>query len=851
MATLAQKPRWYVDLEGQPDFVGPGDFVPGDFVTDGGSMFISTVDSDAGTDPRYGLIAERLEVTQRQSDPIYRTLEPTRVSVSLQNLNGALTAVFGADPRGANLVVRRADEADGYLATRFMGQVSQPRLGDHLILEAEDLKVSVLQDEIPKGTVTNELFPDAPDLGKPLLVVFGNATNVPLWHIRDDRELNVNYYLAPRAAGGGSLTFNLLKSDGVGGQQFEEITPAEYTVLTSLPEYPGFTIVSFVKRQERHNSDELHLIYADISTPAIDRNSSRVRKNILTNTSWGLGQPVNAASFTAAETLVDPATTSLFADGIIGLNGPEPALDVLRLLGQFADQWLTMNEDGEWVEHVDTYTPDVELVLRDGVGDGVRNIVAIGEVTPRPTDQLIRAVSIEYRLGFDGTPLHTITRNVTLPSNFGSTHGRVLVLDGRFVTNHVTADKIAYRRMARINFTDRSVRVTCQQDARAIEYGHVVSLTYAPRGINGAICETFSVTDGLDEVVLDLWVGTQALYDAIYTYVAGPLPSESEIDPIVDFSNTAPSPPTLLSVLTEGAPLATDGTARPFVVLRYTTPSVNFSHSVVYYADLADSKIMASGNMLGAGVVDARLDGFTAGHTYVFRAESFNRFGLTSNPGGPIVFWLAPGDKDGPALPTGLALVDKKLTTAVLKWTPSPEKDVRGYNWQQHTGANGSGSLIASGFVEGATLPVQAGSAGYSSTHYRVQAVDFTGNTSGIVAGAGTPTWTASLAVTFGRAVGTDIDDLEITEPKLGPLAVTTGKRQPLLVEPHAYSLNPGEFTSTPKSHSLGVIPNITIDSGNPNVVCWATNITASGFNITLLNAAAGVRTGTAVFYFW
>ena len=130
------------------------------------------------------------------------------------------------------------------------------------------------------------------------------------------------------------------------------------------------TTIRFPVRQVNF-SNAFHAIFADVTGLSAERNFARAIRTILSDTTYGLSQSVNAASFDAAEALIDPVTgtavTGLYLDGAFATA--RAASDVLRDLLLVRGMRMGMNASGEWTLTVDTEQTDIRMVLSDGTAE--------------------------------------------------------------------------------------------------------------------------------------------------------------------------------------------------------------------------------------------------------------------------------------------------------------------------------------------------------------------------------------------------------------------------------------------------------------------------------------------------
>src|SRR5574337_1415976 len=97
------KPRWRLRLTEKPAFSSE---FSSEFAITSTTLFHATADSSWDAARAYERrIVQRLALTRRQSDPIYRSIEAQTATVELANADGALAAAFATDLRGDALAV--------------------------------------------------------------------------------------------------------------------------------------------------------------------------------------------------------------------------------------------------------------------------------------------------------------------------------------------------------------------------------------------------------------------------------------------------------------------------------------------------------------------------------------------------------------------------------------------------------------------------------------------------------------------------------------------------------------------------------------------------------------------------
>jgi len=445
-------------------------------------------------------------------DSFSGTTGQARVAVRIANADQAHDVLHTTDRRGQTLTLTRYDEESGTAVEEFSGRVSTTRMGEGWVeLEAAAPDLAPLETLVPKGTVAAATFANAKDLGATIPVVFGNVERHWCPYVNDDRTNDQYDYLVGR----GALTVDQmyrLAGDGT----LHKIETSEYTVETTR--YAGLTTVRFPRRQVDWQN-ALFRLYADVTGLSAERNFARAVKTLLSDSTYGLGQSVNTASFTTAEAQIDPTTGTetidLYCDG--ALSEPRAAGDVLRELMMVRGLRLSMNADGEWTVAVDAQQADVRMAVRDGTGAGERNLLAV--VTPRerpPLEQGVKDLLLDY--SWDALSGYRLRATRTV----AATYGRDLLLQSRFIRQPVTADRVAHYLKQRELYGNEVLDVQVTQEARQAAPGERVTLTYAPLGYSSAPMEVRQVSKQLERISARLAPWSTEFY----TYTCGALPTD-------------------------------------------------------------------------------------------------------------------------------------------------------------------------------------------------------------------------------------------------------------------------------------------------------------------------------------
>ena len=510
------KPTWLVSLTlSPPRWAQTGLFQA--TMIQGGELDSTTLSAFSSLDLAvsgtlyHGRLANDPSVQKEFVETFWGWSEVARVTVRLANADHLLDPLYAGDVRGAVLTLTRYDRQSANTLTEFTGKVEQVVMEeDGLELIAVSPDLSIFEQEIPKGIVDVTTFPNPVDIGQTIPVIFGNVQRHRLVYVNDNTGGTVFDYLVGR----GSLTVTAVYRNGP-NDTLHTVGASEYTLETDR--YAGFTTIRFTTRQVDF-SNNFHRLYADVTGLSAERNFARAVKTLLSDSTYGLGQSVNAASFTTAEGQIDPATgtevTGLYCDG--AMSEARPAADLLRQLLLVRGMRLEQNASGEWTVTVDTQQANTRLALRDGAGDGERNLIRVGPRYRIPTGDAIR----RYRLRFKGDPIHPVRLEVSRAVTGG--YGSDRVLEHDFLRDSTAADKVIDYLAKREAWGQDRVEVEMTQEARQLGPGELVTLTHAPTGFTGETLEVRRLDKRLTSIsaLLSLW------NSSMYTYTPAILPGD-------------------------------------------------------------------------------------------------------------------------------------------------------------------------------------------------------------------------------------------------------------------------------------------------------------------------------------
>ena len=493
----------------------------------------------------HGRLLDDPVVEQGFFDAFWGVTQVTTVRFRLANADNALDLYHTRDVRGTSVTISRYDEISGTTITEFTGKISTTELGEgYLGVEATAPDLSIFERQLPTGDpVTVTTFPKAVDAGAMIPVIFGNVVAHRCPYVNDDTGTNQYDYLVGR----GALTVTAVYRDGPNGT-LHLVAGAEYTVETTR--YSGLTTLRFTNRQVNF-SNAFHAIFADVTGLSAERNFGRAVKTWLSDTTYGLGQSVNGASFTTAEAAL-PA--QLVCDG--ALTSPRAAADVLRELLMVHGMRLGMNASGEWTLTVDTEQADVRMSLYDGTGDGERNIIALGPRRRRSFQDSIRTLILRFRWDARLSD-YRLKVNRAVHGGFG----RDMVIEHAWLRDVDAADRVVHYLAQREIWGGETVEVDVSQEARQAAPGERVTLTSTPLAFTSQAMEIRDVRKGLDRIGLTLGLWSTNFY----TYTAGFLPTDPALPTATESAKTtrtdttAPATPTGLAATTgTGAAVSLD-----------------------------------------------------------------------------------------------------------------------------------------------------------------------------------------------------------------------------------------------------------------------------------------------------
>lgn len=621
--------------------------------------------------PYVARILNEIVVERTVTDPLWGAIAVQDVTVELANLDGALTAGYLAGLEGKPLVIKRYDRASGVTITEWTGQVSRATLEvDRLVLEGTNLDPAFLDDQVPDPTVDTATFPLAVDVGATIPVVFGQGALVPGLWVLDDKANSRFHCLF----GHGALSITGLRYPGVQPNttydvKFSECERAAGGPATSWAEvartdlYAGYTVVSFIKRQQDY-SNGLVKMNAFVNGLQPERNFARAIRSLVSNPVWGAGQPIDAASFDAAEAALPP---NLFCDG--AMTRPLQVRDWLKQLLMVYGMRLGTNALGQR-----TLTVDGPRNVTFPTAQDPGTLLAIGGRKKPTASERVRQLVVRYRLDpLTGRYLFPAKRTLQ-PT------GVKQKVTNDFIRVHETADRVADNLGKRIFFGQETVDVELTQEYRALVEGGLVPIAYPRMGYAGDILEARSVRKELTKISATL----QGRHWSTHAYTPGILPDDNVSGTEQDFSRTDPSPATSLAIVVPPSPnpsgtrVGGDGHVTAHTVLAMVLPTDNFLRALVKYKLNGAADWIVGTEINVGGAATARIEGLLPATRYDYTVSVHNAFGrVSSTLLDPVLTnQQTLTDASVPVAPTGLAC-GSYLKGNLITWTSIAEADVR------------------------------------------------------------------------------------------------------------------------------------------------------------------------------
>ena len=604
------------------------------------------------------------------------------------------------------------------------------------------------------------------DTDTPVYVPFGVMRKVVLALVV--KGTNFYDYGAFRKPATGTLIVNTVYRDG------RVVNAVEY----SLQESPvGYHVIRFTRAQTDSSGREM-VIQADVTVTEFV-NPANAIKFLLSDSLYGLGRAVNAASFSSAAS--DYTTLGLSVNG--GLFQRARAFDILSFLllhGAILDK----NNAGEYLITVDTAALHIAATINLGAQDQYYNNVdleSVEQVIPPLEDQPKELVL--SGLWDPGFPLNGSQGAFLLKARRAMTtaNGTVTEISHPFLGDSDSLDRQAHYLWRRMLVQGNGVTGNAQLAAKALDLNHLVSFN-APAL---ALSQTMEVRDiglrgsrgGKGDIEAVISFALQTYSSAIFTYASAPVQAAPGASVLTDYIFTPPDAPASFSILLAGVRTGTNGHVEAVWRVEAQAPAVNVSHLVFQIFRQGETfptqQIVRPVTVSATTQVTFVVASGLAYDLQCFARNVANKVDFQDGAVSQILNQTAPGDTTPPAQVTGLTAAIGPQRTVLLDWNDLNSPLLESYEVNRATDSGFTTNLTV--FFAQLSKFIDSGLANATQYWYRVRGVSRTRTGAGArIVGP----FSASATVTTARIATDDVGDDQITNAKINDLSaakITTG----------------------------------------------------------------------------
>lgn len=447
-----------------------------------------------------GDIIEDIEVSRTIPDLFYGVQQTDSITIRLANDDNGVDDTWDEiaaeeELRGCWVVLSRDDFT--FLCS---GKITEYTLGLESSITIEPRDDEVFEALLPAGIVTTDLFTTtALNIGSPIPINFGHCKNIPCPNIQNNLTDDHYDYLI------GIGTHQSLWIDHANGRGIKRegvlVAESEYTFYDGSQgsPYPGYSFIRFIVEQKGFNNEYLNIsadVYGlELGGATANRNFATIIKNIISDTTWGLGESINVASFTTAAASLP--TDSWMCD--ISLNEQTKARDTLDELLFACHSWLSKNSFGEWEITVDDIGSSV---LSLGDNDGYYNNCECLECSVAPSTNAIKTAFVQYDY-----EQKQITLSVNSGFGIDKTYSVPCVLED------TTAEKVLSYIYGRAIYADKKLQLSCDSEAASVLPGNIVTITIPDRSIAAVEYRVTGISKALNKYILDCEAYNSAIFD--------------------------------------------------------------------------------------------------------------------------------------------------------------------------------------------------------------------------------------------------------------------------------------------------------------------------------------------------
>src|SRR4030042_3814838 len=440
-------------------------------------------------------LLNEVELTKQLSDIYWGTIEPCSITLEFSNADGFFTDLEKVEELRNKSIRFKIYE---YMETPTVSFLVYGKIIDYNLTEKATFTVAIHDPEsldaiVPKKVYETTDWPETPpyiinppyDLGKAYNICFGYCKKVPLLWVHADYTDNyydyiIGYGIIESNDSNKATTVNVYRDKVL-------VDQSEYTVYdgSQSSPYPGFAFIRFIKEQIDFSGSPYELT-ADIrglkpggstigwgdagwdgfawETPDLaTTNFAFIIRYLLTDTVWGLGLSVNAASFNTAAGEVD----DIYCDGFI--SEQRKGIDVLNELLFCCHGRLNYNENGEFIIDIDTQKMKVYGTF--GYGDGrYENIIEITENKKTPSDEAFK----NFQLNYGWNQWENKYQYLNKREIFG--FGEEKIYNCPFIQDHITADIITSYQKSCMLYGDKKLTIVVGMEGRNLTEGQLVKV---------------------------------------------------------------------------------------------------------------------------------------------------------------------------------------------------------------------------------------------------------------------------------------------------------------------------------------------------------------------------------------
>lgn len=672
------------------------------------------------------------------------------------------------DLHGKGALVRVYDTTTSSYVLSVYGTITnlQASIGSaSLTIESRDTEA--LEEAIPKvklltvyanADLTNIRSPDAV-----IVVAFGVMRKVPVQLVQTGT--NQYDFGAFRKPTSGTLTLNTVYRDG------SVVSASEYSFVESPT---GYYVVRFTVPQTNF-SNAVSVIQVDVTSTEFTNPATAI-SFLLSDSTYGLGRSVNAASFTSGAS--DYTSLSIaISGGLMQQYRAQDLLDLLLLHGA----GLKKNTAGEYTITVDTSSLHTAASMNLGAADGFYNNLDVSKITEVPPALDNRRRSLTLRglpdPGFDGSGTYLISS--IRPTGTVTQKGKDETIDHPFLGDTTSLDRQLHYLWYRSLSGTKVQQVTAPFDLSVLSLRQLLYLYIPALAINGDQYEVRQIDyerntqdNGDVEQVLTFLLGG---YDStIFSYSAGSPQSAPSASYLTDYSQTIPTAPSSCTVTANTAAKDATGKVTATLSVSAVAPSLNVTHIVI--------QLFESGAILPTQQLEIKVDpsATATGKFYVNPAQIYDVQFFTRNKGNKAGYQdSAPVNVTGttasnapgaPATPSTPSATQGTGRIIIVDWADNSEPDIRFYDIQRSVNG-GAYSTLKSNVRD--SIYTDKGLT-YGNTYaYKVIAKNKSGQSSAASAASNTVT----LAKVTGGSGG-DIGSGEVVDTNIGSVSaakMTTG----------------------------------------------------------------------------